>query len=99
MSTREKSRPAPGSPNLELLRDAELEVTLRFGEGEMALRDILELDTGAVIELDRQLQEPAELFAGGKLVARGEVVVVDGNYGLKVTEVVQSGEASASHPG
>jgi hypothetical protein len=39
------------------------------------------------------------LFAGGKLVARGEVVVVDGNYGLKVTEVVQSGEASASHSG
>ena len=77
-----------GVRNIDLLKDVELEVALRFGEREMLLRDILELDAGAVIELDRQINEPAELLVAGKLVARGEVVIVDGNYGLRVTEVV-----------
>jgi flagellar motor switch protein FliN/FliY len=74
--------------NLELLLDVELEVTLRFGERQMLLRDILELSPGAVVELDRKLQEPAELLTAGKVMARGEVVIVDGNYGLRVTEIV-----------
>jgi len=74
--------------NLELLLDVELEVTLRFGERQMLLRDILELSPGAVVELDRKLQEPAELLTAGKVMARGEVVIVDGNYGSRVTEIV-----------
>ena len=68
--------------------DVELEVTLRFGERQMLLRDILELSPGAVVELDRKLQEPAELLTAGKVMARGEVVIVDGNYGLRGTEIV-----------
>lgn len=85
-----------GAPNLDLLKEVELAVTLRFGGREMLLRDILELNTGAVIELDRQITEPAELFVADKLVARGEVVIVDGNYGLRVTEVVSSGQRAAA---
>lgn len=73
---------------MDLLMGVELDVTLRFGERQMLLRDILELNTGAVVELDRHVQDPAELLVGGKVIARGEVVVVDGNYGLRVTEIV-----------
>jgi len=74
--------------NLGLLMDVELEVTLRFGERHMLLREILELGAGAVVELDRQVEEPAELLLDGRVIARGDVVVVDGNYGLRVLEVV-----------
>ena len=77
---------------LGLLNDLEVGVTLRFGEREMLLRDILDLDTGMVIEVDRRTDEPAELLVAGRIVARGEVVVVDGNYGLRVTELAGSGQ-------
>jgi len=74
--------------NLDLLMDVELGVMLRFGERNMLLREILELGTGAVVELDRQVEDPADLLLDGKVIARGEVVVVDGNYGLRVLEVL-----------
>jgi flagellar motor switch protein FliN/FliY len=80
------SAPAPGK--LDLLMDVELGVTLRFGKRSMLLREVLELDAGSVVELDRQVLEPADLLLDGRLIARGEVVVVDGNYGLRVLEVV-----------
>ena len=67
--------------------DVELKLALRFGSRRMLLQEILDLGTGAVVELDRRVQEPVELLLDGKLVARGEVVVVDGNYGLRVTEM------------
>jgi flagellar motor switch protein FliN/FliY len=75
--------------NLDLLLDVELDASLRFGEREMLLREILELRPGSVVELNRQLQEPAELLVGGRIIARGEVVIVDGNYGLRITDIVQ----------
>ena len=78
--------------NLDLLMDVELDATLRFGERPMLLRDVLELGPGAVVELDRQIDEPVELLVGGKVIARGEVVVVDGNYGLRVTEMASAQE-------
>ena len=74
--------------NLGLLMDVELEVMLRFGGRSMLLRNILELGTGSVVELDRKVDEPADLLLDGKVIARGEVVVVDGNYGLRVLEVL-----------
>jgi flagellar motor switch protein FliN len=82
------AEPAPElAGNLGLLMDVELKLALRFGSRRMLLKDILDLGAGAVIELDRRVQEPVELLLDGKLVARGEVVVVDGNYGLRVTEM------------
>jgi len=78
----------PTSDKLDLLMDVELDVTLRFGSRSMLLRGILELDAGSVVELDRQVREPADLLLDGRLIARGEVVVVDGNYGLRVIEIV-----------
>jgi flagellar motor switch protein FliN/FliY len=73
--------------NLGLLMDVELDVRLQFGCRQTTLRDVLELATGAVLELDREIQEPVDLLLNGRVIARGEVVVVDGNYGLRVTEV------------
>lgn len=74
--------------SLDFLRDIELGVTLRFGKRHVLLRDILEIVPGSVVELDQQVQEPVELLVGKRIVARGEVVVVDGNYGLRVMEVM-----------
>ena len=73
--------------NLGLLMDVELAVALRFGSRRLPLRDVLDLGPGAVVELDRQVQEPVDLLLDGRLLARGEVVVIDGNYAMSVTEV------------
>jgi flagellar motor switch protein FliN len=76
--------------NLKLVMDVELNVSLRFGQRLLPLREVLELKSGSVIELDRLVDEPVELLLDGKLVARGEAVIVDGNYGLRVTEIPQA---------
>jgi flagellar motor switch protein FliN/FliY len=75
--------------NLKLVMDVELNVSLRFGQRQLPLREVLELESGSVIELDRLVDEPVELLLDGKLIARGEAVIVDGNYGLRVTEITQ----------
>jgi flagellar motor switch protein FliN/FliY len=77
-----------GSRNIDLLLDVELQVALRFGKREMALGSVLELSAGAVVELDQKILDPVELLVGGKVVAHGEVVVLDGHYALRVTEVL-----------
>jgi len=73
--------------NLDLLLDVPLSVTLRFGQRRMPLREVLQLSSGAVIELDRQAEDAVDLLLDERLLARGQVVVVDGCYGLRVTEV------------
>ena len=79
----------PEPVNLDLVMNVELNVTLRFGQRQLSLREVLELTTGSVVELDRQVEEPVELLLNGMVIARGEAVVIDGNYGLRVTEVTQ----------
>jgi len=81
---------ASHEPNLDLLLAVNLNLTLRFGQRVLPLREILDLNAGAIIELDREAQEPADLLLGDKVIARGQVVIVDGNYGLRVTEVVDA---------
>jgi flagellar motor switch protein FliN/FliY len=76
-----------------LLMDVQLAVTMRFGARRLLLREVLELSPGAVVELDRKVQEPVELLLDGRLIARGEVVVIDGNYGLRVTDTSPLGLA------
>jgi flagellar motor switch protein FliN len=80
---------APLNPGLELLLDVELEASLRFGSREMPLGEILELGPGDVVQLDRHVADPVDLLVGDKIVARGEVVLVNGNFGLRVTEVAE----------
>jgi flagellar motor switch protein FliN len=65
----------------------ELEVALRFGCKELPLGEILDLGPGDVVQLDRNVADPVDLIVGDKIVARGEVVLVNGNFGLRVTEV------------
>jgi flagellar motor switch protein FliN/FliY len=92
--------------NIDLLLDVELQVSLRFGKREMLLRDILELSAGAVVELDQRILEPVDLLVGGKVVAQGEVVVLEGHYALRVTEILNPteridslrGQGEQSHP-
>lgn len=75
------------SPGIELLLDVELEASLRFGCREMPLGEILDLGPGDVVQLDRHVADPVDLIVGDKIVARGEVVLVNGNFGLRVIEV------------
>jgi flagellar motor switch protein FliN/FliY len=85
-----KAENAPIDPiNLKLVMDVELNVSLRFGQRQLPLREVLELTSGSVIELDRQVDDPVELLLDGKVIARGEAVIVDGNYGLRITEIPQ----------
>jgi flagellar motor switch protein FliN/FliY len=87
----------PDPINLNLVMDVELNVTLRFGQRQLTLREVVELTSGSVVELDRQVEEPVELLLDGKVIARGEAVVIDGNYGLRVTEVSQPIFSPAAH--
>ncbi len=80
--------PAP-TQRLDLLLDIELEATLRFGALELPLREVLELGPGDVLPLDRHVHEPVDLVVGDRIVAKGEVVLVGGNFALHVTEVAE----------
>jgi flagellar motor switch protein FliN len=87
------SKPAAAdmaAAKLGMLMEVELVVAVRFGGRRMLLKDILDLCAGSVVELDQHVQEPVDLLLDGRLIARGEVVVVDGNYGLRVTEVLSN---------
>lgn len=78
---------APGG--IDLLLDVELETSLRFGSREMPLNEVLDLGAGDVVELDRYISDPVDLLVGDKIVARGEVVLVNGSFGLRVLEVAE----------
>jgi flagellar motor switch protein FliN len=79
-------RPTSG---MDILLDVELEASLRFGAREMPLGEILELGPGDVVQLDRHIADPVDLLIGDKIVARGEVVLVNGNFGLRIIEVAE----------
>ena len=73
---------------IEMLRDVEMEVTCELGRTRMSVRQLLALAPGDVVELDRLAGSPADLLVNGTLLARGEVVVVDESFGLRITEIV-----------
>jgi flagellar motor switch protein FliN/FliY len=75
--------------NFDLLLEVELDAAVRFGSRELELKELLELGPGDVVELDRQVADPVDLIVGDRIVARGEVVLVNGNFGLRVTEVAE----------
>lgn len=77
------------SGGIDLLLDVELEASLRFGSHEMPLSEVLDLGAGDVVELDRQVSDPVDLLVGDKIVARGEVVLINGSFGLRVLEVAE----------
>lgn len=79
-------------PTMELLLDVELPVSISFGRTELPLKEVLKLTTGSIVELNRTVNEPVEILVNHCLVARGEVVVVDGNYGVRVQRIVSRQE-------
>jgi flagellar motor switch protein FliN/FliY len=72
---------------MNLLLDVELPIVVSFGETEMQLKDVLKLGVGSVIELGRSVNDPVTVTVNNKPIARGEVVMVDGNYGVRILQV------------
>jgi len=72
---------------MDLLLDVELPVSISFGRTQLALKDVLKLTTGSIVELNRGVNEPVEVLVNHCLVARGEVVVVEGNYGIRIQQI------------
>jgi flagellar motor switch protein FliN/FliY len=72
--------------------DMQLPVAIRFGETEMLLEEVVKLGVGSVIELNSGMDQPVELVVNNRILARGEVVTVDGFYGIKITEITSAGE-------
>jgi flagellar motor switch protein FliN len=82
--------PRSRQAGLDLLRDVEMEVTVEIGRTRMTVRELLALTPGTVVELDRAAGSPADLLVNGTLLARGEIVVVDEDFGIRITEIVSS---------
>ena len=79
---------AKSSPNLELLLDVRVKLTVELGACQIPMREVLQLNSGSVVKLEKAAQTPVDLYANQKLIARGEVVVVDDAYGIKITELL-----------
>ncbi len=92
---------AGNSKTFDLLLDVALPVAVSFGRTSLQIREVLKLNTGSVIELNRLIQEPVDIVINDSVIARGEVVVVDGNYGVRITHLasredrIRTGIASA----
>ena len=84
------SKPSGDLVGLAKLMDVPVRVTVEVGRTRMALRELVALGPGALLTLDREAHEPADILVNGKIVARGEVVTIDGSYGVRVTSVVDA---------
>jgi flagellar motor switch protein FliN/FliY len=82
---------APTAPTtsrtLDLLLDVDLPVSISFGRAELMVKDVLKLTTGSIVELNRGINDPVEVLVNRCLIARGEVVVVEGNYGVRIQKI------------
>jgi flagellar motor switch protein FliN/FliY len=74
--------------NLNVILDVKVDLTVRIGSCMLPMRDVVELSEGAVLQLDQLASEPVGLYVNDKLIARGEVVVVEENFGIKITQIV-----------
>jgi flagellar motor switch protein FliN len=80
--------------NMERLYDVEMNVTVRFGKTDIPLRDVVKFGIGTMVELERTIDDPVELLVNNFPFAKGEVVVIDGYYGVRVTEIGSTEERS-----
>src|SRR5262249_36873038 len=79
---------ADGSQTFGILMDVEMPVSVSFGRAQTPLKDVLKLTTGSIIELHRAVAEPVDVLVNGHIIAQGEVVVVEGNFGVRIQNVV-----------
>ncbi|MBX3434206.1 MAG: flagellar motor switch protein FliN [Pirellulales bacterium] len=84
----------PDSATLDLMRDVQLDLTIELGRTHMHLEDVLRLKKGAVVPLDKLAGDPADIYVNGRLVARGEVLVLNDNFCVRVAELVVSDHAA-----
>lgn len=82
---------SPGR-TFDLLLDVEMPVSISFGRASLALKDALKLTTGSIVELNRSVAEPVEVIVNNCVIARGEVVVIEGNYGVRITQIISRKE-------
>ena len=80
------------SRTLDLLMEVELPVSVSFGRAQLPLRDVLKLNSGSIVELNRTITDPVEIIVNNCVIARGEVVVVEGNYGVRIHQVISREE-------
>ena len=85
---RRDSRTIASAPNFDLLAGVSLRVSVEVGSTSMTLAELLSLSDGSVVELDRAANELLDIYANGTLIAKGEIVSVDGRYGIQVAELV-----------
>jgi flagellar motor switch protein FliN/FliY len=84
--------PLEDASGLELLMDIPLEISVELGRVKMMVRDVVELGTGSIVEIDKAAGEPVDVMVNGRLVARGEVVVIEDNFGVRLTEILNPQE-------
>ncbi len=84
---------ATGDDDLSRVLDLELPIRISFGKAKVALQDVLKLSTGSIVELDRSIHDPVEIIVNDRVIGRGEVVVTEGNYGVRIQEIVSLGSA------
>lgn len=88
--------PAGGAQNaIDLLYDVQLELSVELGRAAIPVRDVLQLGPGSVVELNKLGGEPVDILVNGRPIAKGEVVVVDENFGVRVTEILNRSQVSA----
>jgi flagellar motor switch protein FliN len=91
MTEAPNTRPADRAVKLDMLADITVRVTVEVGSASLTLASLLELSEGSVLELDRQVNDPLDLFVNGTLVARGEIVETNGRFGIRVLDVAPDG--------
>jgi flagellar motor switch protein FliN len=89
------SQPVHHDTNFELLAGVSLRISVEVGSAALTLSELLRLGEGSVVELDRQANDLLDIFANGTLIAKGEIVDVDGRYGIRVVEVVAANQRLA----
>jgi flagellar motor switch protein FliN/FliY len=99
------SRDSSVSKTFDLLLDVALPIAVSFGRTSLQIREVLKLNTGSIVELDRFVTDPVEVIVNNCVIARGEVVVVDGNYGVRINQLasreerLRTGMADVTHKG
>jgi len=86
---------AAGATNLEMLMEVSLQLTVELGQTHMSVRQVLDLQQGSVVELNRQAGDAVDIFVNNHIFARGEVVVVDDKFGVRITELVSPAQKKA----
>jgi flagellar motor switch protein FliN/FliY len=84
--------------NLELIMSVPIQITVELGKTKKKIKDIAELTVGNIVELNRQAGDQVDVVANGRLIAKGDVVVVDDNYSVRITEIIKAKETNFNEP-